>query len=491
MLVPMHHQARAVKITDRNSRYGLFYACGTGKTISALLICRHRPMRTIVVCPKSIIGPAWLGDARHFPSLRVVSGAAASPAMRRRIIGRDNWDVLILNYEVVGRERQRILDAGVRRLIIDESSAMKNFQSQRTHHLINLAATMDEVYCMSGIPAPNGEHEYWGQLRCIAPETTPANYYRWAYSWFDPITRHIARDRKAIVGWKIKPSRAAEFQTMLASCSLALRKEDCLDLPEQIDVCRNVELTDGEARAYTLLRDELRAEFADGRVLDATMIGRMMKLRQLAGGGAYGDGGFYIATGDSKLDELGVIIEEVGEHEPLVIWAEFTAEIERIAKRFNAVMLTGRTPHDERTRIISEFGKSITRVVCNPRAVGHGITLTAASYAVYYSVGYSYELYAQSRDRIHRKGQHRACTYIHLLADGTCDGVILEAVRKKKAANEAMMDVLAADGAKPHEHGSAGRQTLSNSGVGGTRMARSTVQRQNPRADELAGRGDV
>lgn len=489
MIVPMQHQARTVEITDRNPRYGLFYACGTGKTISALLVCQHRPMRTVVVCPKTIIGTAWLNDAKNFPSLRVVSGAAASPSARRKVIERSDWDILVLNFDVIGREAKRLYAAGVRRLIIDESSAMKNFQSQRTRHLIDLAASMDEVYCMSGTPAPNGEHEYWGQLRCIAPKITSPNFYRWAYQWFDPITQQVSRDRSAITGWKLKPSKATEFQAMLASCSLSLRKEDCLDLPEQIDVCRTVTLSDGEMRAYALLRDELRAEFADGRVLDATMVSRMMKLRQLTGGGAYSDD-HYIAAGESKLNELAAVIEEIGDHEPLVIWAEFTAEIDRIAKRFNAAILDGRTPHDERTRIISAFGRGVTRVVCNPKAVGHGITLTAASYAVYYSLGYSYELYAQSRDRIHRKGQHRPCTYIHLLADETCDGVVLEALQKKKTAHEMMMDVLANDGAN-NGHGSTDRHTPLHSGAGRTRMARAALQRKDSRSEELAGRGDV
>ena len=46
---------------------------------------------------------------------------------------------------------------------------------------------------------------------------------------------------------------------------------------------------------------------------------------------------------------------------------------------------------------------------------GLGITLTAASLMVFYSLDYSMSNYEQTRARIHRVGQKNECTYIHLV----------------------------------------------------------------------------
>lgn len=63
---------------------------------------------------------------------------------------------------------------------------------------------------------------------------------------------------------------------------------------------------------------------------------------------------------------------------------------------------------------------------------GLGITLTAADTCVYYSVNFNYAAYSQSLARIHRIGQKNACTYIHLITEGTIDEVVLKALAKKR-----------------------------------------------------------
>ena len=55
---------------------------------------------------------------------------------------------------------------------------------------------------------------------------------------------------------------------------------------------------------------------------------------------------------------------------------------------------------------------------------------------------FSYERYEQSRDRIHRKGQTKPCTYYHLIADNTTDESILWAVRNKGKMSDAILRIL-------------------------------------------------
>jgi SNF2 family DNA or RNA helicase len=71
---------------------------------------------------------------------------------------------------------------------------------------------------------------------------------------------------------------------------------------------------------------------------------------------------------------------------------------------------------------------------------GLGITLTAASTLVFYSLDYSMSNFEQARARIHRVGQSQKCTYIYLTAKETVDGKILKALRDKANLAKALVD---------------------------------------------------
>ena len=71
---------------------------------------------------------------------------------------------------------------------------------------------------------------------------------------------------------------------------------------------------------------------------------------------------------------------------------------------------------------------------------GLGLTLTAASTMVFYSLDYSMSNYEQAKARIHRVGQRNPCTYIHLIAKGTVDEKVLTALRNKADLAKALVD---------------------------------------------------
>lgn len=74
------------------------------------------------------------------------------------------------------------------------------------------------------------------------------------------------------------------------------------------------------------------------------------------------------------------------------------------------------------------------------QTTGMGLTLTAASVAVFYSLDFSYANYEQSRARIHRIGQKEKCLYIHLVAKNTVDEKIMNALRHKGDIAKLMVD---------------------------------------------------
>ena len=82
----------------------------------------------------------------------------------------------------------------------------------------------------------------------------------------------------------------------------------------------------------------------------------------------------------------------------------------------------------------------VTVFVGQIATAGLGITLTAASTMVFYSLDYSMSNYEQTRARIHRVGQRQPCTYIHLVAKDTVDEKVLRALRDKANLAKALVD---------------------------------------------------
>jgi SNF2 family DNA or RNA helicase len=205
-----------------------------------------------------------------------------------------------------------------------------------------------------------------------------------------------------------------------------------------------VTLSAPEQSAYRTMLEELRCELADGRTLTAAVQAKAMKLRQITGGAVISEGRALV-LGRSKVAELCEVLDEIGPR-PAVIWAQFTNEIDRIAEAVRArgesvAVIDGRSKDRPATIDAFQAGK-IQRLICHPAAAGHGVTLTAAAYDVFFSHSFSFETYEQARNRIYRAGQTRAVTHYHLIVPKTIDERVWVALANKRNGSEAVMELL-------------------------------------------------
>lgn len=91
--------------------------------------------------------------------------------------------------------------------------------------------------------------------------------------------------------------------------------------------------------------------------------------------------------------------------------------------------------------IVTIYKESKVRFfVAQQHSGGLGLTLTKAELVMYYSNDFSLEARLQSEDRAHRIGQTKTVTYIDLVASGTVDERILDALRKKEIMADDIID---------------------------------------------------
>lgn len=408
MLTLYAHQKTGRDRLIERERYYLAWGMGSGKTITTLSAIDADPLKTLVVCPLSVMRAAWLNDGRHFPGIIMQTIRASSKAKRLAQINGE-WDVAVINHDLLRLHWQDFANVGVRRLVIDEASKCKNYKAAVTAAATKLADRCASVWLLSGTPAPNCPSEWIPQLRILSPSVVGSSYWGAINRYFTPVKRTLRDGRQVIERYTQSDQQAASFQARLKDWCWSLRKEDCLDLPAKTDVVIDVELKD-EAGIYEAASEDFVLMLKNGERSPIKRGAALIKLRQIVGGGVIVEG-HQRHIGSSKLNALSDLLDELGHDQPVVIWAEFRDEIRRIeAMILDRGEMVG-TIYGETSALAGETASrfqrgELKRLVCHPASAGHGLTLTAASYAVYYSLSFSMEQHEQSRDRIHRIG-HR------------------------------------------------------------------------------------
>ena len=78
----------------------------------------------------------------------------------------------------------------------------------------------------------------------------------------------------------------------------------------------------------------------------------------------------------------------------------------------------------------------------HPASAGHGITLTKGTATIWASPTYNLEHFLQGLKRVHRIGQKEKTETIVVIAEGTIDEKVWEALQGKKVRMEALFAAL-------------------------------------------------
>lgn len=458
------HQVRAanmalIQLSSKPSAgFGLLFEMGCGKTLTAIAImgalyCQHKITRVLVVAPSSVcsVWPHDLAAFAAFPyEVRVLLGEKKQrlealhsltdyPNTANRLL------VAVINYEATHREGifEALEGYAADLIICDESQRIKNPRAAQSRAVQMLG---DRAACrliLSGTPVQNSAIDLYSQYRFLDPGVFGANFYafRNRYCQMGGYGGH------EVVGFQ----QMDELVRKEHSIALRVTKAECLDLPGQTFVRRYVQLEPAARRLYAQIARASCAELENGEHVTASIVlTKLLRLMQLTGGFVQADGGDRPRpAGSAKLDALADILEDYVQEagQKLVVFARFRPEIAAICQlleqrgiRYGRI--DGEVPMDQRGAIVETFQQDpgVKVFVAQIQTAGLGITLHAASAAVFYSLDLNYANYAQALARIHRIGQAQPVTYIHLLAEHTVDDQVLDALERKEDLARTIVD---------------------------------------------------
>lgn len=453
---PYAHQYKAFEFActkfgilpgEFSSGVALLMEMGTGKTITSIGIAGilyqfGKIRRVLVVAPLSILG-VWEEEFSRFAdypyTLTVLKGPSSKKVETLHTVGRNGLQIVVVNYESAWRIEKELLAFDADLIIADEAHKLKEARTSQSKAMHHFGDKARYKLLLTGTVITNRELDVFSQYRYLNRKVFGDSFYVFRNRYFDMVGygNHIPRFRNYMLD---------DFLQRMHSIAFRVTKEECLDLPGITEEVRTVELEPKAMKIYKELQKESYTELGKKEVSAVNILTKLLRLSQVTGGHLTDDEGDNNAVSTAKLDALADILDSVmAEEKKIVVMARFVPElndIEALLKKKGIGFASVRGGVKNREEEIRRFQEdSGCRVfVGQIAAAGLGITLTAASTMVFYSLDYSMSNFEQAKARIHRVSQTENCLYIYLVAKGTVDTKILRALRQKVDLAKALVD---------------------------------------------------
>jgi len=429
---------------------------GTGKSLTSIAIMGEMYERALIdkvliVAPGSVCS-VWPKELEEYAAFRYqVSMLMGEKKKRLEALGKlassplRGLKVAVINYESAWVDGiSDALEAWAPDLVIcDESQRIKTHNAKQSKEMHKLGDLAKYKLILTGTPVQNNAVDFYSQYRFLDSSVFGTNFFafRNRYCIMGGFNKY------QIVGYRHKD----ELIRKAHSIAYRATKAECLDLPEQTFTDIRLQFSSSERKQYESLRKASVTELETGEQLSAaTVLTKILRLQQLTGGFATPDDKERpVQVSTVKLDALSDILDDyvVDGGRKLVIFARFRAELKAIRdmlakKNIGCGYIDGDVPIGERGDIVRRFQEEPDCMVflAQLQTANFGITLTAASTAVFYSWDYNYANYQQATARIHRIGQKENCTYIHLVVEDTIDDKVLKALKSKEDIAKNLVD---------------------------------------------------
>lgn len=410
---------------------------GLGKTIQSIATIHGAALRGEDVFPCLVICPAstkinWQREWEMWTDRKAMVLESKTKDTWHRFYELGMADVFIVNYESLkkyfvsymppkGKLRKStdiIMDPRVdllKSVIVDESHRCKDTKTQQAKFTLNICRGKDRVILLTGTPVVNKPIDLFPQLAIM----NRLEHFGGKKGYLE---RYCEGGKGA--------ANLKELNYLLNKhCFFRREKKDVAkDLPEKQRQTIICDIT--TRKQYDKARDEfvqyLQEQGADDEEIAKKLRGEIMvKMAELKKISAYG-----------KLNEAKEFIHQVIDSgEKLIMFVIHHVIVDELKKEFpDAVTVTGRDDTEEKQASIDAFQKDpeVKLIICNIKAAGVGITLTASSRVGFIEYPWTYADCAQCEDRAHRIGQINSVMCTYFLGHQTIDEQLYAMIQEKR-----------------------------------------------------------
>ena len=439
--IPHGYQQTAYDWIMEHERCGLFLDMGLGKTVVTLTAIRDLidsldVQKVLVIAPKRVAEDTWSRETQkwdHLQGLRI-SKVLGTTADRKRGLQAEA-DIYVINRENVVWLIRELPEWDFDTVVIDELSSFKSPEAKRFKALRKVITGSRRVIGLTGTPASNGYLDLWSEIYLLdRGQRLGHTITGYRLQFF----KNVSRDPSYGI-YVEKPGAQKKINRLLEDICMSMKAEDYLNMPERIENVIPVRLDPKETAAYKQMEQTALLQMEDGAMVEAFSAAAVMgKLLQLANGFAYDFDKVPHRIHEKKLDALEEIID-CNPGQPILVFYNFQADREALLQRFPEARIL-----DTGQDIADWNDGKVPLILAHPASVGHGLNIQEGGHIiVWYGLTWSLELYQQANARLYRQGQkHRSVVINHLIAAGTVDEQVMQALRTKDVTQAALMKAL-------------------------------------------------
>lgn len=315
-------------------------------------------------------------------------------------------------------------------IVIDEAHAVKDVNSQQAKNFIKL----DSEYKI----AATGTLLLNNPLEAYIPLYWTGNEYSSFYNFQSQYCIFGGFGGNQIVGYKNLNMLKEEID----NCSLR-RTKDLLDLPTKTVINEYVELNDSHMDFYNDVVNGVKEECDKIELKTNNVLALTTRLRQASILPS-------ILTSNniksSKIERcVDLIYQLVSQKEKVVIMSTFKEPIIELSKQISdlkPLICIGDTKSSdiENNKELFQEDNEHMIMLCTWEKMGTGHTLNRASYMIFLDTPWTFGVFDQACDRIHRIGSKKPVFIYNLIGLNTIDEKVAELLEKKKAISDYLVD---------------------------------------------------
>ncbi|XP_075210484.1 SWI/SNF-related matrix-associated actin-dependent regulator of chromatin subfamily A-like protein 1 isoform X1 [Lycorma delicatula] len=402
---------------SKNGRCLIADEMGLGKTLQALGVADYYKSQwpLLIVCPSSMRYQWEEEVCKYIPSvpLHMIFIMKSS----KDYIDEDLVKVLIVSYDLLGKQTALLKKLKFGVAILDESHSLKSSKTQRTKAALDIVKKIGRVILLSGTPALSRPCELYTQLEAIHPS---------AFSSFKEYGLRYCDGKMTNFGWNFSgSSNLGELKVLLESKYMIrrLKKDVILQLPSKIRQVIVLNNDDIKTQSQTM------QEYADR--LKQTNLKGMERRGQLLL--------YFAETGRTKLKAVcDYIAKLLDEGKKFLCFAHHKEVLDKISETVQKcqneyIRIDGKVSTEDRKMLCDKFQyeEKYRVAVLSIKAANTGLTLTSAQLVVFAELFWNPGELIQAEDRAHRIGQQDSVFVQYLLAKGTADDYLWPLVLDK------------------------------------------------------------